>query len=61
MILCSNKRPGRILQFNVKENSRSYKAKGRQRCNEYILYDVGAQVCCCVFTGKYINVFLCFN
>ena len=31
------------------------------RCNEYCLYDVGVQVCSCVFNRMYLSMVLCFH
>ena len=46
-------RPGRTLQFNFKGECCRSKAKGG--ATNYWLYDVGVQVCCCVFIQMYLS------
>ena len=52
VIWCSIEHPGRTLQFNAKNNCRSYltyEAKGVATNTDF--YGVGVQLCCCVFIG----------
>ena len=54
MVKCSTERPGRTLQFNVKENCRSYQANGGAVNTDFMMYS-------CVFNGMNLSMLLCFH